>query len=278
MRALSNPRTINRLIALLVLLLLVKLLWLVVEIAFMPVAGVNHTQSKEAKPLYYRIKLTPGSSVAPRPKPKQKIAGSIRDIKLLGIYHSPSQTVVTVSYKGKSKVLAKGEAVNGFVLEGAGSGYALFTKGGKTYRVDLLEKKGSSDQYKAPTPKRKTVESTTSASPEGEVIDAGDHKIVDKSLLEHYTRNINEIYKNIGIKDVKKGGRIEGFRVTFVKRGSPFAKLGLQRGDVLKAVNGQPLTSYKAAFDAYNSVSDVAGLTVTIQRGNKEMELEYEIN
>ena len=97
MRALSNPRTINRLIALLLILLLVKLLWLVTEIAFMPVAGVNHTQSKEAKPLYYRIRLTPGSSIAPRPKPKKQIAGSIRDITLLGVYHSPSQTVVTVS-------------------------------------------------------------------------------------------------------------------------------------------------------------------------------------
>jgi len=277
MRALSNPRTINRLIALLLILLLVKLLWLVTEIAFMPVAGVNHTQSKEAKPLYYRIRLTPGSSIAPRPKPKKQIAGSIRDITLLGVYHSPSQTVVTVSYKGKSKVLAKGESVNGFVLEGAGSGYALFTKSGKTYRVELLEKK-SSGNYKVSTPKRKAVVPSSSASPEGEVIDAGDHKIVDKSLLEHYTAHMDEIYKNIGIRDVKKSGRIEGFRVTFVKRGSPFSKLGLRRGDVLKAVNGQPLTSYKAAFDAYKSVSDAAGLTLTIQRGNKEMELEYEIN
>ena len=277
MRALSNPRTINRLIGLLLVLLLVKLLWLVVEIAFMPVAGVNHAQNREAKPLYYRIKLTPGNSVAPRPKPKPKIAGSIRDIKLLGIYHSPSQTVVTVSYKGKSKVLAKGEAVNGFVLEGAGSGYALFVKGGKTYRVDLLEKKDGSS-YKVSVPEHRSAPSAPAAAPAGEIVDAGDHKIVDKSLLEHYTAHVDEIYKNIGIKDVKKGGRIEGFRVTFVKRGSPFAKLGLRRGDVLKAVNGQPLTSYKAAFDAYKSVRDAAGLTLTIQRGNKEMELEYEIN
>ncbi len=277
MRALSNPHTINRLIGLLLVLLLVKLLWLVVEIAFMPVAGVNHAQNKEAKPLYYRIKLTPGSSIAPPPKPKKQIAGNIRDIKLLGIYRSPSQTVVTVSYKGKSKVLAKGEAINGFILDGAGSSYALFTKEGKTYRLDMLEKKKSSS-YNVSPPKQTAVVSPLSALPKGEVIDAGDHKIIDRSLLEHYTKNMDEIYKNIGIKDVKKGGKIEGFRVTFVKRGSPFAKLGLRRGDLLKAVNGQPLTSYKAAFDAYKSTSDAAGLTLTIQRGNKEMELEYEIN
>ena len=277
MKALSNSRLINRLIGILLVLLLVKLFWLTVEVALMPVSGVNHAQSKEAKPLYYRIKLTPGNRIAPRPKPKKKIAGSIKEIKLLGIYHSPSQTVVTVSYKGKSKVLAIGESVNGFALEGAGHGYALFSKGTKTYRVDLLEKK-ESGSYKVSSPKHSIAAPVPSASVQGDVTDAGDHKIVDRSLLEHYTAHMDEIYKNIGIRDVKKGGKIEGFRVSFVKRGSPFAKLGLRRGDILKAVNGQPLTSYKAAFDAYKSVNDASGLTLTIQRGNKEMELEYEIN
>jgi len=277
MKALSKSRLIKRLIGILLVLLLIKLLWLVVEMVFMPVSGVNHAQNKEAKPLYYRIKLTSGNSIAPRSKPKKQIAGSIKDIKLLGIYHAPSQTVVTVSYKGKSKVLAIGESVNGFVLEGAGHGYALFGKGTKTYRVDLLEKKENS-RYKVSSPKHKFAVPAPSASVQGDVTDAGDHKIVDRSLLEHYTAHMDEIYKNIGIRDVKKGGRIEGFRVSFVKRGSPFAKLGLRRGDVLKAVNGEPLTSYKAAFDAYRSVNDASGLTLTIQRGNKEMELEYEIN
>ena len=277
MKALSNPRFMNRLIGILLVLLLVKLLWLTLEVVLMPISGVNHAQSKEAKPLYYRIKLTPGNSIAPRPKPKKQITSSIKDIKLLGVYHSPSQTVVTVSYKGKSKVLAMGESVNGFVLEGAGHGYALFSKGAKTYRVDLMEKKGSGS-YRVSSPKHKAAIPRPSSSVQGEVTDAGDHKIVDRSLLEHYTAHMDEIYKNIGIRDVKKGGKIEGFRVSFVKRGSPFAKLGLRRGDVLKAVNGQPLTSYKAAFDAYRSVNDASGLTLTIQRGNKEMELEYEIN
>ena len=278
MRALSDPRTINRLIALLLILLLVKLLWLVIELAFIPASGRNHAKSNAAKPLYYRIKVTPGRRIAPSPESKKKIAGSIRDISLLGIYHSPSQTVVTVSYKGKSKTLAAGEAINGFVLEGAGHGYALFTKDGKTYKVELLEKKSTGGSYSISSPSRKAAPAPTAGTPQGEVIDAGDHKIVDKSLLDHYTTHMDEIYKNIGIKDIKKDGRIQGFRVTFVKRGSPFAKLGLRRGDVLKAVNGQPLTSYKAAFDAYKSVGDAAGLTLTIKRGNKEMELEYEIN
>jgi len=274
-----NPLMIKKAIGILIILLLIKILWFGVEVVFFPAQGVDHTEKKDAKPLYYRIKLTPNEAPAPAPKKSFKKVGSIRDITLLGIYNAPEQIVVTVKYKGKTKVIAKGESVNGFVLQSAGNSYAIFTKDGKEYKVTLNKSKSraaGSIRTVAPPSSRQVQAVGTKA--EGEIIDAGDHKIIDKSLLDHYSKNMNDIYKNIGIKEVKKGGKIEGFRVTFVKRGTPFAKLGLKRGDVLKALNGQELNSYKAAFDAYKSVNDTQGITLTIMRGNKEMELEYEIN
>ncbi|MCF6205636.1 MAG: PDZ domain-containing protein, partial [Sulfurovum sp.] len=271
MKKRSNTLLVKWVTALLVILLAVKLVWFAAEIAFFPVEGVNHAEQNRTKPLYYRIKLTPNKAPVPQKKSPQKPAGSIRDITLLGIYKAPDITVVTVSYKGKSKVLSTGESVNGFVLDRAGNTFAIFTKGGKEYKVTLLHAKettGGSDTHSR-TPARSSVRPK---QPAGEVIDAGDHKIVDRSLLEHYTQNMDDIYKNIGIQEIKKNGKIEGFRVTFVKRGTPFAQLGLRRGDVLKAVNGEPLDSYKAAFDAYKRVKDTSDMTLTIKRGNKEME------
>jgi general secretion pathway protein C len=279
MKPLFNPAMIKKLIGILMLMLLIKLLWFVVEVAFFPAQGVDHATSKQAKPLYYRIKLTPNEAPAPVVKKPSRPVGSIRDITLMGIYNAPDQIVVTIKYKGKTKVVGKGEAVNGFVLQRAGNTYAIFTKNGKEYKVSLQQPKNS-DGIRPSTPasSRQDGKKTASTKKLGEVTDVGDHKIIDRSLLDHYTQNMNDIYKNIGIKEIKKNGKIEGFRITFVKRGTPFAKLGLRRGDVLKAVNGQVLDSYKAAFDAYKNVGDTQGVTLTIIRGNKEMELEYEIN
>jgi len=281
MKPLFNPVMVKKLIGILILLLLIKLLWFGAEVAFFPAQGVNHAENKRAKPLYYRIKLTPNEAPAPVVKKPVRSVGSIRDITLLGVYSSPEQVVVTLKYKGKTKVLGKGEDINGFVLQGAGNTYAIFTKGGKEYKVSLQRTKSKTAGSIKPSKKRAQAGHTIpseSKKERGEIIDVGDHKIVDRSLIDHYTKNMNDIYKNIGIRDIKKNGKIDGFRITFVKRGTPFAKLGLRRGDVLKAVNGQPLDSYKAAFDAYKSVNDTQGLTLTIKRGNKEMELEYEIN
>ena len=280
MKPLFSSQMIKKIIGILIILLLVKLLWFSVEVAFTPVQGVNHTEERISKPLYYRIKLTPNDAPIPPKRTKVvKQAGNIKEIKLLGLYHAPEKTVVTVKYKGKSKVLVKGEAVNGFVLEDAGSNFALFRKNGKVYKVTLLKSKGSkkSATIQTVSPNNRSNQKSTSAV-EGEVIDMGDHKIVDRSLVDHYIKNLDATYKNIGIKEIRKEGKIEGFRITFVKRGSPFAKLGVKRGDILKSVNGQELTSYNAAFEVYKHINDTPNITLTIQRGNKEMELEYEIN
>ncbi len=276
MKPVFDPSMVKRIIAILLLLLLVKLLWFVVEVAFFPAQGLNHAEEKRAKPLYYRIRLTPNKAQPPREKIPAKPVGSIRDITLLGVYSAPDVTVVTIRYKGKSKVLGKGDSVNGFMLDRAGHDYAIFTKGGKEYKVVLQHSKAAGSNA-IRTVEHPSVPHSSSA-PKGEIVDAGDRKIIDHGLVEYFGKHMDEVEKNIGVQELKKGGRIEGFRVTYVKRGSPFSKLGLRRGDILKSVNGEALTSYKAVFDIYKQVGDMQNMTLVIQRGNKEMELEYEVN
>ena len=278
MRLNIDPSLVKNVIAALFVLVLVKLLWFVVEIAWLPVQGIDHAEDRRVKPLYYRVKLTPNQSQAPKVAPKPTaIKSSIKDIQLLAVYHSSDTTVVTIIYKGKTKVLSRGEEIDGFVLEDAGSQYAIFNKNGKQYRVTLASSKNGGGKYNMLAPSKEETPQPPEISTEG-VVDAGDHKIVDRTLLEHYTKDMKRIYKEVGISEVKKGDKIDGFRVTFVKRDTPFAKLGLQRGDILKSINGQELDSYNAAFEAYKNINKATNVTLVVQRGNKEMELEYEIN
>ena len=205
--------------------------------------------------------------------------GSIKDIELLAVYNALDTTVVTVRYKRKTKVLARGEVINGFVLEGAGRTYATFSKNGKIYKIDLIkDKKSSGSGSIKPVSRYQNDSHNDSHKVEGEIIDTGDHRIIDKSLLEHYAKNMDDIYKNIGITEIKENHILKGFKITFVKRGSPFAKLGIRRGDIIKSINGKEINSYNAAFNAYRNIGNVENLTLVIQRGKEEMELEYEIN
>ena len=260
----------------LIVLLVIKVLWFIVAVLWLPTSGITHAEEKGGKALYYRVKLSPNKAPAPTVRKKEtQVAGSIKDIKLLAIYHASDVTVVTVEHKRKTKVLGRGDVINGFMLESAGHNYATFSKNGKMYKVPLLiSTKGSSHIQSSKT----SVASVPSAKAEGEIVDAGDHKIIDKSLISHYAKNMDDIYKNIGIKEIKKGKKLEGFSISFIRKGSPFAKLGLKRGDTIRSINGQKIDSYNAAFGIYKDIENIENLTLVIQRGKEEMELEYEVN
>ncbi len=276
MKHLFKPQVVKGLWALLIFLLVVKMVWFVVAVLWLPTIGVEHVAEKGGKALYYRVKLSPNEAPAPTTKKAVQTAGSIKDIKLLAIYNASDVTVVTVEHKRKTTVLAKGEEINGFVLEGAGNTYATFSKNGKTYEINLIiSTQGdrsitSSRPAAVPAPSKKKVE--------GDVVDAGDHKIVDKSLVDHYANNMGDLEKNIGIKEIKKGNDLEGFSISFIRKGSLFEKLGVKRGDVIKAINGQTIDSYDAAFNVYKNISNINNLTLVIERDKEEMELEYEVN
>lgn len=283
MKHLFKPKVFRQIAVFMMLLLAVKLAWFVVALVWLPSGGLERSQKEGPKALYYRVKLTPNetSTIAPQSKPSlSKPQGTISDIQLLAIYNASDLTVVTVVYQNKSKVLVRGDAINGFVLEGAGNDFATFSKENKAYQVPLIKSKSARNsigEISAPLdPSVADLESST--EPQGDVVDAGDHKIVDKSLIGHYAKNMDDIYKNIGIVEVKKGDRLQGFKITFVRKGSPFEKLGVQKGDVIKSINGQELNSYNAAFDIYKNIQDINNLTLVIERGDEEMELEYEIN
>ena len=280
MKHLFKSKLFKIFFSILTLLALVKLLWFIVEMVWLSPTGIGHDDEVGNKSLYYRVKLTPNEAPAPTKKQPTKIAGSIKDITLLAIYNSEDTTVITVEYKRKTKVLARGDEINGFVLEGAGSNFATFSKDSKTYRVDLLKSKkstGSNSGIKSAS-STQSVPAKDASTVKGEVTDAGDHKIIDKSLFDHYAKNMDDIYKNIGISEVKESGKIKGFRITFVRRGTPFSKLGIKRGDVIKSINGQEINSYNAAFEVYKNIQKVENLTMVIKRGKEEMELEYEVN
>jgi len=278
MKALFKPSSLTLLLLVVAVFFVVKLAWFTIAALWLPKVGVNHQEAYSAQKLYYHMKVTPNERKKPRKKPpvkKKVVVATMKGITLFAIYKENQFTVVTVSYKKKTKILATGEEINGFVLEGADKDEAFFRKDEKRYVLKLLHPKGKKSFS---IPKSSPKVKASIAPQEDQIVDAGDHKIIERSVFEHYTQNMDDIYKNVGIVEVKEKGQIVGFKLTFVKKGSLFSKLGVKRGDVLTEVNGEKLNSYNAAFKVYQEMQGTDSITLKIKRGNEEMELEYEIN
>jgi len=287
MKAHSNPKLLGWGITLLGLAVFVKLLWVAAQwLIPLPVQGVEHTGDSLRHSLHYPYRLASDVQLKvpthTAPKPKAPPKGSLADYKLVGIYSHADHAIVTLVRGTKSFVLSndpKGGTVEGYALKDANGTAARFQKDTSVLTLTLFEKKlpatskSSGIRTIAPTPATQTRE----AAPKAPIRTDGDTTVIDRSLIQTYTENPDKIWKNIGLYEVKNNGKLEGFKVRFVRRGSPFAKLGLQRGDIIKSINGEPITGYAVPMRMLRSADTIDDLSLTIERNHEEKELRYEV-
>lgn len=198
---------------------------------------------------------------------------SMRGIKLLALYNASDVLVITVSKGSKTMVLGKGEKIDGFTLTSAGSNYAMFTKAEKEFKLSLITVKSSGKSNV--TAPRALVENKEK-SDKG-IVEEDGRKLINRDLLTSYTKDVDKIWKDIGIGENKVDGKLNGFKINFVKKGSDFEKLGLKRGDLLMAINAEELNSYGAAMSFFKDIENIENLTLTVQRNGATKEIEYEI-
>ena len=276
MKPLSKTNIVQLIILIMGTALVVKIVWFIIALTLLTANGVEYQKPSTSKALYYRTKFASEQIREQRPITPTISADTIKSIKLLAIYKDSSSVVVTVSKNGKSSVLLRGDEIDGYRLDDATAKEALFIRNTKLYRITLTESSSTNRatiSYAKSSPKPITQPTNSSS----EIVNIDGITTISRGLLEKYSQNMDDIWKNIGINEKKVDGTTIGFQVNFVKRGSDFAKLGLRRGDLILAVNGDKLDSYAKALELYGSVDTIENMTIRIKRGREEMELEYEI-
>ena len=74
-----------------------------------------------------------------------------------------------------------------------------------------------------------------------------------------------------------KDGKSAGFRLFSVKPDGPFAKIGLQNGDVISAINGLEMTSPDKALRSTRSSRRANHLSVGLERNGQKITKDYNI-
>ena len=276
----SNTKNLSLLIWLLGLVVFVKLVWVAITYLYLPKQGISIETGRVKSALHYRYRFASDVAVpkveTPTKVPTRK-APSISDVQLVGIYSSEHGCIVTLLKRGKSYILSNGEDIDGFVLKSASAREAYFEKEGKTYTLKLFEEKkkgGSSVGTIAP------VRQGSNGAPEEvdtEITSRDGIKLVPRSLLKSYVFDMDKAMRDIGLRPVRRSGQMLGYKVRFIRRSSPLNKLGLQRGDVIKSINGEDIVDFNGPMGILKTADTIEGLTITVIRKNEEKELEYEV-
>lgn len=167
----------------------------------------------------------------------------------------------------ESYVLSFRDEIDGYKLEKIDKNYVIFIKNGKEYKLEIKDKEISNfDMNQTKNQNNQEIEIKNNGA------------VINRNYLNSYVSNIDKIWKDISIKEIKNGEKIEGFKIEKISKDSVFGKLGLKERDILKSVNNSELNSYAKAFEIFNNLENIEYLNMEVLRNNEIVELNYEIN
>ncbi len=272
-----NPALVRFVRNVLIIIIIAKALSLVM-LWFFQNEGVNYHANSSKLPEYKRYSVSNMIKVAEAPdiqaaseptsEEEKELAAygpNIANMVLKGLYKRKNGGLVIIALKAKpndSEVIGIGDTFQGYTLKIILKNGAIFNKNGSTYSLYFSEEQQESSAVAGKAPK---------------VRESGGIKQVAKTDINHYAKNINEVWKDISITEVKENGKITGFKVTRIKPGTPFAQLGLRQGDIIIRANNKAMTSYKDALAIYKGIDKLEAVELVVLRNNQETEIVYEI-
>ncbi len=168
----------------------------------------------------------------------------------------------------QSYILSQGENIEDYTLTKLYRNYVIFEKNKKEYILEIKQSKQKVNYNM----------SEVINDIKQNIVVSNDNVKITRSYLNSYVNDIDKVWKDINIQEIRENGKIDGFKVFRVSKKSVFSKLGLRKGDIIKSINNNTLTSYAEAFKVYNNMSDTKYLNLEILRNNEIMELNYEID
>jgi len=100
---------------------------------------------------------------------------------------------------------------------------------------------------------------------------------LDREEVDSAIPEFSQFMREIRVRPHFPGGRTGGFLVYGIDPDSVFAEMGLQSGDVITAVNGEPITTTQEASDFYDVLEESGEVVLEVKRGDETKEIRVEI-
>ncbi len=221
--------------------------------------------------LNFANKILQNGTIQPQ-KVQIEATNRIKDIKLKGTYLDDVNSFIVIEDHLGTTFLYKGDRYVGYTLKEIYDSRAIFEKAGKNYDLVIDE-----DDHK-PMKQSHNIGGMEKNSYTNESQESFAPVSVPREEVNSYIKNPNKIWQNIRIQELRKNGRIDGFRVNYVKKGSFFDTSGLKSGDIIKSIDGNEIHSLSDVMKYYNNINNLDGLALTVQRGENMVDLEFNIN
>lgn len=193
----------------------------------------------------------------------------VTDLTLLGTVTGPRSIARAVIQK-------KGAAAAEIFKTGAEAyGYTIIRI--KETTVDL--KSGDTTVILDMYPPDKKQESSPSATTQSSSVESRVAKTISRaSLIQDLGNNMDNMLRGIRAGPYRENGQVVGYQLKTVSSQNILYKFGLRSGDILRRINGHPITSTSKLFELWQSFPKESRVIIDIQRRNEFKTFDFTIN
>src|ERR1700722_7573727 len=174
----------------------------------------------------------------------------------------PKRGIAIITDGGPSKVYAVGENVNGASLYSVYLDHVILDRGG-TLETLLLPRLLAGGV-------RGPLRTSPAMARSSEAVDSVRRMVQqDPGLLDQVMRTVPS-YDNAA-------GKLRGFRAYPGRNRTIFNKLGLRPGDLVTAINGQPLDDPQHSQEVFNTIQSSNTVTVSVERGGQKQDITLNV-
>ncbi len=232
----------------------------------------------------FKISPRPSDTPAPPPPPPAKVEEppkapdtTLDDIVLRGTLPGVG---AWLDVKNELKLILVGREIESYKLIAVNYGDAMFKRGDddpvRKYIVygpsQTASKPEAPSQPSRPAPQRPTPPPPPKQT--GNIIAATQNEEgqVPSELVSNLVQNPFDEMKRIRIRPNETAG---GLEVQWIQNDSLLKRLGVQRGDIIRSVNGIPFTNMGDIMNSINSLMTSERFDVEVTRGGENTALRY---
>lgn len=176
---------------------------------------------------------------------------------------------------GNTALVLKGQEIKGYKLEEISYGEAILSAGGKRMPLYLFLS-GGSPAAPPSAPQRNGKENSGPKLDFSGVVaaDEGKDGAVPRELVDSLLMNPYDELNKMRMTPAPDGS---GMKLERIEPDSIFARVGVTQGDVIQAINGVNISNMADAANAMNSLMSGTRFDVTVKRGEKPLQLKYQV-
>jgi len=196
-------------------------------------------------------------------------------MSLQGTLVAGDASVAFLEASGKAVAVSLDQEVSNYRVTHIDSTWIALSQGGKVFRLEMdtvkEERPTQPPAAAVPQPSQTIV---SEASP---VVPAPDQGRLSLDDIRSQLDNASNMAQQVRVIPKARDGQTYGVLLEFRRPDNLMAKLGLQHGDVLLAVNNSPIRGAEDLYKAYMTLRNAEALEFQVERGDQVTPVRYEL-